>query len=797
MIKIPFIAEEEFEEIQGSKETESSKGIEFSKEIEDSKAIKDSEAFKEKKDLESPSKVIPPPLPARRKNSRQLSSSDSAQNETSDKKEKKTSFIKEWQKDLKEFFSLGKRKKRDNSLSRGSSSKRSDSDSRQVDFSKYEKDQNDEQASKEENLPEGKNNRFSSSAEERNGDTNATDKSSKDASENEEIYGYTKDLSSKDVDDDVPISNEYEPISNKAETISEAPVVDDSVERKKKKRRDRRKTNSESSCTKVEIPQFSANDNVEISYCDNDKKYSEKKSSKQDKEKIVENMEGQEETEKEVKKRNKNRDTEVSTEATDLKVLSVASKPKVVVPSPPGIPRPKPINKRETNRDSMVSDNGFFMEENSKTEKSGSVEETEEFKKAVESFDQIYLLESGNGSPEISSNRSSISHAKKLTTSAEDTKADLSPNTAWKKLKTAKSIDASESSSNGNESSDNTKFQLSSEMNTGNQKTSTKHEKHNMITKSECTTQSTISESNSSSYQSEKKAGKSFDASKSNINGSESSEIKESQISSEMNIGTQKSSTKSEKHEKAIETETSMQSKISESSSSYQSSTMTEKKTTSQMLQKGISIESSESNESQSYSSEKTEMQESQKVIENNRKNEKHKSESSSSSSKSSKSSKKNKKNRKSIDIPEKSGADEIMTTEDMLSTNTVHSSQGNKTENKQSFHQSEEIPVLPIRPESNSASKDPETPPAHVQMKPNEGSKSSKRNKKGKNTDKQNNENPVMSSISQPECINNVQVKEPSKRDKKNSSKKDKNNKQNSQAEIEEACVGSLPAQC
>ena len=134
----------------------------------------------------------------------------------------------------------------------------------------------------------------------------------------------------------MPISNEYEPISNKAETISETPVVDESVERRKKKRRDRRKTNSESSCTKVEIPQFSANDDVEISNCDNNKKYSDKKSSKQDKEKIVENMEGQEETEKEVKRRNKNRDTEVSTEATDLKVLSVASKPKVVVPSPPG-----------------------------------------------------------------------------------------------------------------------------------------------------------------------------------------------------------------------------------------------------------------------------------------------------------------------------------------------------------------------------------------------------------------------------------------------------------------------------
>merc|ERR1712025_909382 len=113
-----------------------------------------------------------------------------------------------------------------------------------------------------------------------------------DASEKEDIYGYTKDLSSKDVDDDVPISNEYEPIFNKAETISEAPVVDESVERRKKKRRDRRKTNSESSCTKVEIPQFSANDNVEISSCDDNQKYIDVKSSKQTKEKSVENMEG-------------------------------------------------------------------------------------------------------------------------------------------------------------------------------------------------------------------------------------------------------------------------------------------------------------------------------------------------------------------------------------------------------------------------------------------------------------------------------------------------------------------------
>merc|ERR1711909_15079 len=102
-------------------------------------------------------------------------------------------------------------------------------------------------------------------------------------------------------------------------------------------------------------------------------------------------------------------------------------------------------------------------------------------------------------------------------------------------------------------------------------------------------------------------------------------------------------------------------------------------------LQKGTSIESSESNESRSYSSE---------IIENNRKNEKHKSESSSNSSKSSKSSKKNKKNRKSNDISEKSGADEIMTQEDNISANTIHSSQVTKIESMQSFDQSEETIV-------------------------------------------------------------------------------------------------------
>merc|ERR1712105_382074 len=107
-------------------------------------------------------------------------------------------------------------------------------------------------------------------------------------------------------------------------------------------------------------------------------------------------------------------------------------------------------------------------------------------------------------------------------------------------------------------------------------------------------------------------------------------------------------------------------------------------------------------------------------IIENNRKNEKHKSESSSNSSKSSKSSKKNKKNRKSNGISEKSGADEIMTQEDNISANTIHSSQVTKIESMQSFDQSEETIVLPNKPENHTASKDLGSPPSQVQTKTN-----------------------------------------------------------------------------
>merc|ERR1711874_702066 len=109
------------------------------------------------------------------------------------------------------------------------------------------------------NISKGKNERFSSSSEQTNGERNIEGSSSKNEPENEDIYGYSKNLSSTDVDADMAASEEYEPIDTKGDAINETVVIiDESVERRKKKRRDRRKTNSESSCTKVEIPAISA-----------------------------------------------------------------------------------------------------------------------------------------------------------------------------------------------------------------------------------------------------------------------------------------------------------------------------------------------------------------------------------------------------------------------------------------------------------------------------------------------------------------------------------------------------------
>ena len=57
----------------------------------------------------------PPKLPERRKNSKQNSTTKLSPEEKVNDKEKKSSFIKEWQKDLKDFFTLRKKKKSNSS----------------------------------------------------------------------------------------------------------------------------------------------------------------------------------------------------------------------------------------------------------------------------------------------------------------------------------------------------------------------------------------------------------------------------------------------------------------------------------------------------------------------------------------------------------------------------------------------------------------------------------------------------------------------------------------------------------
>merc|ERR1712123_313779 len=845
-----------------------------------------------------------------------------------------------------------------NSLSRGSSSKRSDTESWQVDFSKYEKDHDADEASKEGNMSKGENYRFSSSQENLNGESRTKEKSSKNLPENEDIYGYSKDLSSTDVDADKPVEVEYEQISSKGDGMTEAVTVDETVERRKKKRRDRRKTNSESSCTKVEIPPFPADDqpkqspNISTKTCscihdipissdckscsenqsslnrrsskvqkitqDNVKEITTKKEATNEKKNEI-NVEesntplnkstksqkvavscqkciheinisdvcegckeneksldrkgskktdvnikvktqkdrtaevlGKEESQpmgkkspklqkyekscqkcihdvnltdlyndcdenqksldrratkkptkqnspnnqsksasketredplKQVKRRNKDKGSRVPSELTEGEskvyenTLSIGSKPKVVVPSPQGIPRPKPINKRDTNRDSIISDDGFFLEDNMKTDRNGPAEETEEFRKAVESFDQIYLLESGNQSPEITP-RESSNHAKKMTKTDEDQKPNLSPSTAWKKLKTGKSFDASE---NENQAMDFTNSEMRFEQQDS----------------------STFSET------------KSFNSSESSSFKTQSSS---KQTSEEMKVDSSNNKKQSSRQEQSFEAEHYIisgmaESKFESQSQSDQSSTVEEKKSSSKMLKKGTSIELSESSENQTHASESIQKQESLEIIEN-RKNEEYKLESS-QSSKSSKSSKKNNKNRKSMETSENNSANNEETVSQQNTISSVQSIPATKSGNKnikkgKSIDQPEQIgdsPAMSIKSDLSFESTESESPLMQNQAANNtnpsqptkgESKKSAKRNKKGKSLDLKDSESPAMSvksdismestqiksQLVQPETTNNVQASEPTQPLSKKSSKKGKKGKNFDQQE-------------
>jgi len=69
-------------------------------------------------------------------------------------------------------------------------------------------------------------------------------------------------------------------------------------------------------------------------------------------------------------------------------------KPKVVVPSPKGIPRPEPISIKTSN--DSLSDDEFFVDAQDLKGRHHSIEDSEDFRRAVDSFDEIYRSESGD-----------------------------------------------------------------------------------------------------------------------------------------------------------------------------------------------------------------------------------------------------------------------------------------------------------------------------------------------------------------------------------------------------------------
>ena len=108
-----------------------------------------------------------------------------------------------------------------------------------------------------------------------------------------------------------------------------------------------------------------------------------------------------------------------------------------------GIPRPLPINKPRSNRDSFISDDDDLIKEAFIVSKSKSVTDTEEFKKAVESFDQMFSEEGGNETPEIKRlSMQSSPEVKRMSIPMMQT----SPNVNWKRIKTSRSFEKDESS---------------------------------------------------------------------------------------------------------------------------------------------------------------------------------------------------------------------------------------------------------------------------------------------------------------------------------------------------------------
>lgn len=111
-----------------------------------------------------------------------------------------------------------------------------------------------------------------------------------------------------------------------------------------------------------------------------------------------------------------------------------------------GIPRPLPINKNKVNRDSFINDEDDVMRESFNVSKSKSIEDTDEFRKAVESFDQMFGGEA-SGCPTPDVKRISMMESRK------SSETPASPNLNWKRIKTGKSFEAEETCSSQHQES--------------------------------------------------------------------------------------------------------------------------------------------------------------------------------------------------------------------------------------------------------------------------------------------------------------------------------------------------------
>ena len=174
-------------------------------------------------DHDNQSSLVPPKLPERRKTSskQSLNKVSICEKEKVERKEKKSSFIKEWQKDLKEFFSLRKKK------SSTSSQIPEDTPRRE----RREISVDNESLFLEDHTVNGFSNNSDPAVEKSFEATNSTENG---------------------------INTSHDENHHSNETVVAEKSSADYIERRKKKRKDRRKTNSE--CHET-IPSMSENGN--------------------------------------------------------------------------------------------------------------------------------------------------------------------------------------------------------------------------------------------------------------------------------------------------------------------------------------------------------------------------------------------------------------------------------------------------------------------------------------------------------------------------------------------------------